>query len=65
VTRFRGGLVVEAHRLVYHSTLGSRVLKKRRKDVHQELQHEVASWDPFDLEELGIANGFSAIIEVR
>jgi len=28
---FRGGLVFKAHRLVYHSTLGSRVLKRRRR----------------------------------
>ena len=26
--RFRGGLVSKAHRFVYHSTLGSRVIKK-------------------------------------
>ena len=26
--RFRGGLVFKALRLVYHSTLGSRVMKK-------------------------------------
>ena len=25
VKRFRGGLVVKAHRLLYHSTLGARV----------------------------------------
>jgi len=30
VQRFRGGLVVKAHRLVYHSTLGSRVIKKKK-----------------------------------
>jgi len=29
VKRFRGGLVVKAHRLLYHSTLGSRVIKKK------------------------------------
>ena len=29
VQRFRGGLVFKAHRLVYHSTLGSRVIKKK------------------------------------
>ena len=29
--RFRGGLVFKAHRLLYHSTLGSRVIKKKRK----------------------------------
>ena len=29
-TRFRGGLVFRAHRLLYHSTLGLRVIKKTR-----------------------------------
>ena len=29
-TRFRGGLVFEAHRLVYHSTLGLSVIKKKK-----------------------------------
>ena len=28
---FRGGLVFKAHRLVYHSTLGWRVIKKKKK----------------------------------
>jgi len=31
VKRFRGGLAFKAHKLVYHSTLGSRVMKKKRK----------------------------------
>ena len=31
VQRFRGGLVVKAHRLVYHSTLGLRAIKKKKK----------------------------------
>ena len=31
--RFRGGLVFKAHTLLYHSTLGLRVIKKRRSDV--------------------------------
>jgi len=31
VQRFRGGLVFEAHRLVYHSTLGLRVIKQKKK----------------------------------
>ena len=30
VQRFRGGLVFKAHRLVYHSTLGWRVIKKKK-----------------------------------
>ena len=31
VKRFRGGLVFKAHRLLYHSTLGLRVIKKKRR----------------------------------
>ena len=31
VQRFRGGLVSKAHRFLYHSTLGSRIIKKRRE----------------------------------
>jgi len=30
VKRFRGGLVFKAHRLLYHSILGSRVIKKKK-----------------------------------
>jgi len=30
VKRFRGGLVFKAHRLLYHSTLGSTVIKKKK-----------------------------------
>jgi len=33
-TRFRGGLVFKAHRLLNHSTLSSRVTKKKRSDEH-------------------------------
>ena len=29
--RFRGGLVFKAHRLLYHSTLGLRVIKKEEE----------------------------------
>jgi len=31
VQRFRGGLVFKAHRVLYHSTLGLRVIKKKKK----------------------------------
>jgi len=31
VQRFRGGLVFKAHRLLYHSTLDVRVIKKKKK----------------------------------
>jgi len=33
VARFRGGLVLKAHRLAYHSTLGWRVIKQKRRFV--------------------------------
>ena len=33
VKRFRGGLVFKAHRLLYHSTLGLRVIKKKRNHL--------------------------------
>ena len=33
--RFRGGLVFEAHRRLYHSTLGLRVIQKKKKRACQ------------------------------
>ena len=33
--RFRGGLVCQSHRLLYHSTLGSRVIKKKRRETRK------------------------------
>ena len=35
--RFRGGLVFKAHRLVYHSTLGVRVIKKKGQCLVEDL----------------------------
>jgi hypothetical protein len=35
VKRFRGGLVFEANRLVCHSTLGRRAIKKKKKKVQK------------------------------
>ena len=35
VKRFRGGLVFKAHRLLYHSTLGLRVIKKKKKSAFE------------------------------
>ena len=35
--RFRGGLVFKVHRLLYHSTLGSRVIKEKKK-MHQVMR---------------------------
>jgi len=37
VNRFRGGLVFETHRLLYHSTLGLRVMKKKKAGEVREL----------------------------
>ena len=39
VQRFRGWLVFEAHRLLYHSTLGLRVIKKRRRRMMTRSAH--------------------------
>ena len=36
VKRFRGGLLSKAQRLLYHSTLGSRVIKKKKKSPARE-----------------------------
>jgi len=33
VNWFRGGLVLKAHRLLYHSTLGSRMIKKKKNVI--------------------------------
>ena len=40
VQRFRGGLVFKAHRLVYHSTLGLRVIKKIKRHRHAAVEIE-------------------------
>ena len=45
VKRFRGGLVFKAHRLLYHPTLGSRVIKKKKKYLEileEEKEHVIA-----------------------
>ena len=41
VERFRGGLVSKAHRLLYHSTIGSRVIRKRDDDTWQRSSTEI------------------------
>jgi len=42
VQRFRGGLVFKAHRLLYHSTLGLRIIKKREEKLGFEESRRVA-----------------------
>ena len=34
VQRFRGGLVVESHRLLHHSNLGLRVITLKKVEIH-------------------------------
>jgi len=38
VKRFPGGLVFKAHRLLYHSTLGLRVIKEKKKKWPNRLE---------------------------
>jgi len=45
VKRFRGGLIVKAHRLVYHSTLGWRVIKKKKKSEELPVASAIAKQD--------------------
>jgi len=40
VQRFRGGLVFKAHRPLFHSTLGLRVMNKKRKEHLKPLPAE-------------------------
>ena len=43
IERFRGGLVFKAHGSLCHSTLGSRVIKKKRKiDAGEDFDDHVA-----------------------
>jgi len=42
VKRFRGGLVIKAHRLLYHPTLGLRVVKKKKKKEAKKLDKDAA-----------------------
>jgi len=41
VQRFRGGLVFKAHRLVYHSTIGWRLIQKKKKKVPESTLEDV------------------------
>ena len=42
--RFRGGLVFKADRLVYHSTLGSRVIKKKKEGLRFAKSQQPPGW---------------------
>jgi hypothetical protein len=54
VNRFRGGLVFKAHRLLYHSSLGSSVTKKRQKAARANSTSDPASTIQAILYEKGI-----------
>ena len=53
VKRFRGGLVFKAHRLLYHSTLGVRVIKKKEEDVARGVAAVVVRLNPCRLQKKG------------
>jgi len=40
VQKFQGGLVFKAHRLVYHSTPGLRIKKKRRRSARPSFSRD-------------------------
>ena len=61
--RFRRGLVVKAHRLLYHSTLGSRVIKKRGYYMAMMLFILSAPWRASS-EEKGSENPAAFIVEI-
>jgi len=45
VKRFRGGLVFKAHRLLYHSTLSLRVIKKKKRASYLDELEVVAGFE--------------------
>ena len=47
--KFQGGLVFKAHRLVYHSTLGWRVIKKKTAPAHARQPSALDQIDDFRL----------------
>ena len=54
--RFRGGLVFKAHRRVYHSTLGLRVIKKKKKKADLVLApSKPATETPRNIEIMGMS----------
>jgi len=44
VKQFRGGLAVKAHRRVYHSTLGWRVIKKKKEQPEKVYRLLAEKW---------------------
>jgi len=73
VQRFRGGLVFQAHRLWYHSTLGLRVIKKReeKKKSRPESGHDIffsfsrSKSTPLEVVPFSLGCGPDASAEVR
>ena len=44
--RFRGGLVFEAHRLLYYSTLGLRVIQKEKRPARKSRERSIQNLNP-------------------
>ena len=61
--RFRGGLVFKLHRLLYLSTLGSRVIKKKKKELGVL---DLASGGVFEgLERRGDEEGVEGVVPLK
>ena len=52
---FRGGLVFKAHRLLYHSTLGSRVIKRKKRLYGVEALTPAAAGDSAEMLSLSLS----------
>ena len=61
VQRFRGGLVFKAHRLLHHSTLGLRVIKKKQKFRRSEVHLVWGSGAPQDIESTSSSSSSSVL----
>jgi len=54
VQRFRCGLVFKADRLLYHSTLGVRVIKKKKKKKKTETETDEGSMAFLQIQSVGL-----------
>ena len=53
VKRFQGGIVFQAHRLVYHSTLGLRVIKKKKRTCSNSTRLPLYGLEPYSFIVIG------------
>ena len=63
--RFRGGLVSKAHRRLHHSTLGSRVTRKKKKKYQRERAAARAAPGLDGLEAVAVGRVLDAKMAIR